>query len=95
MNDVVRYWSAVRCCNNNFLINNNIYLECNWQRQALKIFMHLKENLNASELRWYKDIILDSVTHNIIGSGELWPLVVQTSIQLVRCLEGSNPRAKW
>lgn len=65
------------------------------KRQAMKLFIHLTDNLNPSELRWYKDAILDCITRNIIGSGELWPLLVRTAVPLVICIEGNNPRARW
>ncbi|KAI5074788.1 hypothetical protein GOP47_0010749 [Adiantum capillus-veneris] len=65
------------------------------KRQAMKLFIHLTDNLNPSELRWYKDAVLDCIIRNIVGCGDLWPLVVQTAIQLVLRIEGSNPRSKW
>ncbi|MCO5594851.1 hypothetical protein L7F22_048885 [Adiantum nelumboides] len=49
----------------------------------------------CQELRWYKDAVFDCIMRNIIGCGDLWPLVVQTAISLVLCIEGSNPRSKW
>ncbi|KAH7291137.1 hypothetical protein KP509_29G002100 [Ceratopteris richardii] len=65
------------------------------KRQGLKLFNHLTDNLNPSELRWYEDPILDCITRSIVGCGELWPLLVQTAIPLAICIEGNNPRAVW
>lgn len=65
------------------------------KRQAMKLFIHFTENLNPSELRWYKDAVLECATRSIVGCGELWPLVVQMTVRLVICMEGNNPRARW
>lgn len=65
------------------------------KRQAIKVVIHLVDNLNPSELRWYKDATLDCVTRSIIGCDKLWPLVVKMAVQTVTCIEGKNPRGSW
>lgn len=65
------------------------------QKQAMEIFLHLADNLNPSELRWYGDVTLDAVCRSLIGSGELWGLAIKMAVKLVTSIEGQNPRGVW
>ncbi|KAJ7516929.1 hypothetical protein O6H91_21G004700 [Diphasiastrum complanatum] len=65
------------------------------KRQAMKTFICLAETLNPSELKWYKDVILDAVCRSLIGSDELWEVAVQMGVSLATCIEGRNPRSFW
>jgi hypothetical protein len=58
-------------------------------------FIHLADNLSPTELRWYKDAILDAVTRSVIGCEDLWPVVVQMSVALVTRIEGKNSHSQW
>jgi len=65
------------------------------KRQAMMAFIHLADNLSPTELRWYKDAILDAVTRSVIGCEDLWPVVVQMSVALVTRIEGKNSHSQW
>lgn len=58
-------------------------------------FTHLAKNLSPTELRWFKDAILDAVTRSLVGSEELWPVAVEMAVALVTQIEGKNPRGRW
>ncbi|XP_057858364.1 uncharacterized protein At2g39910 isoform X2 [Cryptomeria japonica] len=63
--------------------------------QAMSSFVHLANNLNSTELGWYKDAILDASCRSIPGSEQFWQSVMEISVTLVICIEGKNPRAHW
>ncbi|EFJ14400.1 hypothetical protein SELMODRAFT_423529 [Selaginella moellendorffii] len=65
------------------------------KRQGLECCLHLEQGMNSTELRWYKDVLLDAVCQNIAGCDELWPLVVKTAVRLVTRIEGRNARSPW
>lgn len=58
-------------------------------------FIHIGSNVNAAELGWYEDVILDACCQNIPSSDEIWHLVVEMSVILVTCIQRSNPRSMW
>ncbi|GFY82138.1 ARM repeat superfamily protein [Actinidia rufa] len=58
-------------------------------------FIHLAKNVNAAELGWYEDVILDACCQNIASSDEIWNLVVEMSVVLLTCIQRSNPRSTW
>lgn len=58
-------------------------------------FIHLAKNVNAAELGWYEDVILDACCENIASSDEIWDYVVEMSVLLVTCTQRSNPRSSW
>jgi hypothetical protein len=72
-----------------------LQLGCFMQRQAMMAFIHLADNLSPTELRWYKDAILDAVTRSVIGCEDLWPVVVQMSVALVTRIEEKNSHSQW
>ncbi|KAL7212556.1 hypothetical protein ACSBR2_015284 [Camellia fascicularis] len=45
--------------------------------QGMISFIHLAKNVNAAELSWYEDVILDACCQNIASSDEIWHLVVE------------------
>lgn len=61
----------------------------------MKAFIHLATNVSATELRWFKDAILDAVTRSLIGCEDLWPIAVEMAVALVTQIEGGNPRGRW
>lgn len=61
----------------------------------MKAFIHLATNVSATELRWFKDAILDAVTRSLIGCEDLWPFAVEMAVALVTQIEGGNPRGHW
>lgn len=58
-------------------------------------FIHLAKNVNAAELSWYEDVILDACCQNIASSDEIWHLVVEMSVVLLTSIQRSNPRSSW
>lgn len=66
-----------------------------FQRPAMKSCIHLAQNMNATELRWYKDVTLDAVARSLIGSEDLWPVAVKMAVTTVSRIEGRNPRSAW
>lgn len=63
--------------------------------QGMISFIHLAKNVNAAELGWYEDVILDACFENIASSDEIWDYVVEMSVLLVTCTQQSNPRSSW
>ncbi|XAR71961.1 hypothetical protein NMG60_11018424 [Bertholletia excelsa] len=63
--------------------------------QGMITFIHLAKNVNAAELSWYEDVILDACCQNIASSDEIWLLVVEMSVVLLTCIQGNNPRSLW
>ena len=61
----------------------------------MKTFTHLATNLSPTELRWFKDAILDAVTRSLIGCEYLWSVAVEMAVALVTQIEGGNPRGQW
>ncbi|KAK2983252.1 hypothetical protein RJ640_023372 [Escallonia rubra] len=45
--------------------------------QGMISFIHLAKNVNAAELSWYEDVILDACCQNVAGSDEIWDYVVE------------------
>lgn len=58
-------------------------------------FIHLGKNVNATELSWYEEPILDACCRNIASSDELWQRVVEMSVLLLTCTQQRNPRSTW
>lgn len=58
-------------------------------------FSHLARNVNAAELLWYEDVILDACCQNIASDDEIWYHVVEMSVLLVSFTQKSNPRSPW
>ena len=58
-------------------------------------FIHLAKNVNAAEIGWYEDVILDACCQNIASSEEIWQDVVEMSVLLVTFTQRSNPRSPW
>ncbi|CAK9135719.1 unnamed protein product [Ilex paraguariensis] len=63
--------------------------------QGMISFIHLAKNVNAAELGWYEDVILDACCQNIASSDEIWDYVVEMSVLLVTFIQQSNPRSSW
>ncbi|GLT93009.1 hypothetical protein SLE2022_108160 [Rubroshorea leprosula] len=63
--------------------------------QGMISFIHLAKNVNAAELGWYEDVILDACCQNIASADEIWHHVVEMSVLLVTCIQKSNPRSPW
>ena len=61
----------------------------------MKAFIHLARNISATELRWFKDAILDAVTRSLIGCEDLWAVAVEMAVVVVTHIEGGNPRGQW
>lgn len=59
------------------------------------VFIHLARNVNAAELGWYEDAILDACCQNIASSDELWHHVVEMSVLMVTYTQKGNPRSSW
>lgn len=51
--------------------------------QGMLSFIHLARNVNAAEIGWYEDVILDACCQNIASSEEKWQHVVEMSVLLV------------
>lgn len=58
-------------------------------------FIHLGKNVNATELSWYEDPVLDACCRNIASSDELWQRVVEMSVLLLTSTQKRNPRSSW
>ncbi|GFY83572.1 ARM repeat superfamily protein [Actinidia rufa] len=65
------------------------------QGQGMVSFIHLAKNVNAAELGWYEDVVLDACFQNIASSDEIWHLVVEMSVVLLDCIWRSNPHSTW
>ncbi|KAM1126183.1 hypothetical protein ACFX2B_040893 [Malus domestica] len=63
--------------------------------QGMISFIHIAKNVNAAELGWFQDVILDACCQNIASSDEIWELVVEMSVLIVTCTQQSNPRSPW
>lgn len=63
--------------------------------QGMTCFIHLAKNVNATEISWYEDVILDACCQNIACSDEIWQPVVEMSVLLVSSTQQSNPRSQW
>ncbi|OVA17697.1 Protein of unknown function DUF2454 [Macleaya cordata] len=63
--------------------------------QGMVSFIYLGKNVNAAELGFYEDVILDICCRNIASSDELWHLVVEMSVLMVTCTQRRNPRSSW
>ncbi|XP_027110863.1 uncharacterized protein At2g39910 isoform X7 [Coffea arabica] len=63
--------------------------------QGMLSFIHLAKNVNAAEIGWYEDVILDACCQNIASSEEIWQDVVEMSVLLVTFTQRSNPRSPW
>lgn len=67
-----------------------------FQGQGMISFIHLSKNVNAAEIGWYDDVILDACCQNIASSDdEIWQYVVEMSVLLVTSTQKSNPRSIW
>ncbi|CAK7325800.1 unnamed protein product [Dovyalis caffra] len=56
---------------------------------------HLAKNVDAAELGWYEDVILDACCQNIVSDDEIWYHVVEMSVLLVTYFQRTNPRSPW
>lgn len=65
------------------------------QGQGMVSFIHLAKNVNAAELGWYEDVILDACCSNVPSSDEIWPYVVEMSVLLATSIHKMNPRSTW
>lgn len=65
------------------------------QGQGMISVTHLARNVNAAEIAWYEDVILDACCQNIASDDEIWYLVVEMSVLLVSFTQQSNPRSPW
>ncbi|XP_030469478.1 uncharacterized protein At2g39910 [Syzygium oleosum] len=63
--------------------------------QGMISFTHLAKNVNAAELGWYEDPILDACCQNIASDDDIWPHVVEMSVLLVTSTQRNNPRSPW
>lgn len=65
------------------------------KEQGMHSLIHIGKNLNAAELGWYEEPILDACCRNIASSDELWQCVVEMSVLLLTCTQRRNPRSYW
>lgn len=72
-----------------------LILHALFQGQGMISFIHIAKNVNAAELGWFQDVILDACCQNIASSDEIWELVVEMSVLIVTCTQQSNPRSPW
>ncbi|XP_030540416.1 uncharacterized protein At2g39910 [Rhodamnia argentea] len=63
--------------------------------QGMISFTHLAKNVNAAELGWYEDPILDACCQNIASDDDIWHHVVEMSVLLVTSTQRNNPRSPW
>ncbi|KAK9913678.1 hypothetical protein M0R45_037488 [Rubus argutus] len=63
--------------------------------QGMMSFIHITKNVDAAELVWCQDVILDACCQNIASSDEIWHLVVEMSVLVVTRTQQSNPRSAW
>ncbi|XP_050385997.1 uncharacterized protein At2g39910 [Argentina anserina] len=63
--------------------------------QGMISFIHIVKSVDAAELAWCQDAILDACCHNIASSDEIWHLVVEMSVLVVTRTQQSNPRSVW
>uniref|UniRef100_A0A9I9DW95 ARM repeat superfamily protein n=1 Tax=Cucumis melo TaxID=3656 RepID=A0A9I9DW95_CUCME len=60
--------------------------------QGMLSFIHLAKNVNAAELGWYEDVILDACCSNVPSSDEIWPYVVEMIERMVNEMLGHLER---
>ncbi|WOK94065.1 hypothetical protein Cni_G02767 [Canna indica] len=65
------------------------------KEQGIAIFIHIVKNVNAAELSWYEEAVLDVCCRNIPGADELWHHVVEVSVLLLTSTQRTNPRSPW
>ncbi|XP_073105019.1 uncharacterized protein At2g39910 isoform X1 [Elaeis guineensis] len=65
------------------------------KEQGMVSFIHVGNNMNAAELSWYEEAILDACCRNIPANDELWHRVVEVSVLLLTCTQRMNPRSSW
>lgn len=65
------------------------------QGQGMISLIYLAKNVNAAEIGWYEDVILDACCQNIASDDEIWEHVVQISVLMVTFTQKSNPRSIW
>lgn len=63
--------------------------------QGMLSFIHLANNVSATEISWYEDVILDACCQNIASDDEIWERVVEMSVLLVTLTQRNNPRSPW
>ncbi|PIA54457.1 hypothetical protein AQUCO_00900774v1 [Aquilegia coerulea] len=63
--------------------------------QGMLSFIHLAKNVNAAELEWYEDVILDICCRNIASDDMLWHHVVEMLVLLLTSIQKKNPRSSW
>ncbi|XP_019182523.1 PREDICTED: uncharacterized protein At2g39910 isoform X1 [Ipomoea nil] len=64
--------------------------------QGMISFIHLSKNVNAAEISWFDEVILDACCQNIASSDdEIWQYVVEMSVLMVTSTQKSNPRSIW
>ncbi|KAK4717429.1 hypothetical protein R3W88_015767 [Solanum pinnatisectum] len=63
--------------------------------QGMISLIYLAKNVNAAEIGWYEDVILDACCQNIASDDEIWERVVQMSVLMVTFTQKSNPRSIW
>ncbi|KAM3234412.1 putative protein isoform X1 [Capsicum chacoense] len=63
--------------------------------QGMASLIHLAKNVNAAEIGWYEDVILDACCQNIVSDDEIWERAVQLSVLMVTFTQKSNPRSIW
>ncbi|KAF9601858.1 hypothetical protein IFM89_023623 [Coptis chinensis] len=63
--------------------------------QGMISFIHLAKNVNAAELGWYEDVILDICCRNIACDDMLWHHVVEMSVLVLTSTQQKNPRSSW
>ncbi|KAL3684325.1 hypothetical protein R1sor_002347 [Riccia sorocarpa] len=62
---------------------------------GMRSLLHVVQNSSAAEFQWNKDVVLDAVCRNLIGSEELWPVAVKLAVTTVTSYEGNNLRSSW
>lgn len=65
------------------------------QEQGIASFIHIAKNVNAAELSWYEEAILDVCCNNIPAADELWHHVIELSVLLLTSTQKTNPRSPW
>ncbi|XP_047336301.1 uncharacterized protein At2g39910 [Impatiens glandulifera] len=63
--------------------------------QGMMSFIHVAKNVNASDINWYEDAILDACLQNITSADEIWHLVVEMSVVILTSIHQNNPRSSW
>ncbi|KAG6538384.1 hypothetical protein ZIOFF_003502 [Zingiber officinale] len=65
------------------------------KEQGISSFIHIVKNVNAAELSWYEEAILDVCCSNIPAADELWHRVIEISVLLLTSTQKANPRSPW